>query len=514
MRRKRWKKRALTTPPSSSAESKQQPKTAIEASCEENIKKTLNVLHHSSDVKVSYFLDLPVPFAICWLLEIVDNQKVNESVIHPLVNNTDSDKENKSPVELADSISAPYHKITDSIEEAAESLIHGHVIVWLEGDKTAYCISGLGSPTREITEPSSQTVIRGPRLGFVESLQINTALLRRQIRNTNLRFQSMYIGSDTQTEVQISYLTGKVDENVLKELYKRLHAIRAEEIYESGMLEEYLGTFGRKGSWYSPFPLAQSVERPDAVASAIQEGRIAVLVDNTPFVLIYPSTFFQFFQSAEDYYQRFDFSTLIRMLRFLAYFISLYLPSLYVAITTFNPELIATDLLVSLSTQREGIPFPAFIEALLMEITFEILREGGIRMPRTIGPAISIVGAIVLGESAVMAGLVSPAVVIVVSLTAISSFVAPSYDFSISARMLRFFMMLFAASYGLFGILFFSLILLIHLVSLDSMGKPYMSPLAPFDLKGQKDTLLRLPFWLRNAPIFKGKTNKYRENVE
>ncbi|MDF2715848.1 MAG: gerKA5 [Paenibacillus sp.] len=244
----------------------------------------------------------------------------------------------------------------------------------------------------------------------------------------------------------------------------------------------------------TPFQTVYNSERPDSIAAGLLEGRIAILVDGTPFVLLVPALFIHYFQAAEDYYQRADISTLLRVVRFISFFFALLAPSLYIAITTYHQEMLPTNLLISLAAQREGVPFPAFIEALLMEITYEILREAGVRMPRTVGQAVSIVGTLVIGQAAVEAGIVSAVMVIIVSITAISSYVIPSSGMSISIRMIRFILMGLAASFGFYGILIGLIILVLHLASLYSFGVPYMSPLGPFLPEDQKDTLFRVPW--------------------
>ncbi len=241
------------------------------------------------------------------------------------------------------------------------------------------------------------------------------------------------------------------------------------------------------------FPTLLNTERPDMTAANLLEGRIAIFVDGTPFVLIAPVTFFTFFQTSEDYYQRFEVATAIRFLRYIAFIISLFGPSIYIAAITFHQEMIPTALLLSLASQREAVPFPAFIEALIMEFTFEILREAGVRMPRAIGQAVSIVGALVLGQAAVEAGIVSSAMVIVVALTGICSFTMPMFNMAFSIRLLRFIMMASAAVLGFYGIALLSLMIIGHLCGLRSFGVPYMTPFAPFVSDDQKDTLFRLP---------------------
>lgn len=269
---------------------------------------------------------------------------------------------------------------------------------------------------------------------------------------------------------------------------------------------------------FTTFPTLYHSERPDAVAGNILEGRIAIFVDGSPYVLLAPAVFIQFFQSVEDYYARFDIITALRFLRILTFFISIIAPSVYIASTTFHQEMIPTQLVIIIAAQRENVPFPAFVEALIMEITFEILREAGIRMPRAVGSAISIVGALVIGQAAVQAGIVSPAMVIIVSITAIANFATPSFTMAISARLIRFLFMFSAAVFGLYGVILGMILLTVHLCALRSFGVPYMTPLAPIspDNVGG-DTLVRAPLWKTREKanlIMKQGENLYSEDMD
>lgn len=369
-------------------------------------------------------------------------------------------------------------------------LLSGDTIILIDGYAIGLIISNKHWVERGVTEPTSQTVVRGPREGFSENIRVNTALVRRKIKDPNLWMESRIIGERTKTSIAIMYINGVVSDKIVNELRSRLDRINIDGILESGNIEELI-----QDAPYSPFPTIFNTERPDIVAAALLEGRIAILIDGTPFVLIIPALFVQFFQSPEDYYQRSDIASLIRILRFFSFAIALLAPALFIAITTFHHAMLPPALLISLAAQREGVPFPAFVEAIIMEVTFEILREAGVRMPRSIGSAMSIVGAFVIGTAAVEAGIISAAMVIVVSITAISSFVSPTYDIAIAVRMMRFLFMGIAASFGLFGITIGLIALLLHLCSLRSFGVPYMSPLAPFNISDQKDTFVRLPRW-------------------
>jgi spore germination protein KA len=371
------------------------------------------------------------------------------------------------------------------MNDLMNAIFSGNTVILAEGWSQGISASTSKWKQRGVEEPSTQTVIRGPKEGFTEDLLTNVSLLRRRIKSPALWTK----------------------DSVVNEVLERLDRIETDSILESGYLEEFI-----QDVTFTPFPTISNTERPDAVAAAIMEGQIAVLVDGTPFVLLLPVTFFKFFLASEDYYQRFDIASFVRIMRFIAFTISMLLPSLYIAISTYHQEMLPTTLLVSLAGQREGVPFPALIEAFMMEITFEVLREAGLRMPRAIGPAVSIVGALVLGQAAVEAGLVSAAMVIVVSFTAISSFVAPAFNIAIAARIIRFFFMLLAGTLGLFGIMSGIFFFLIHLAGLRSFGIPYMAPVSPFVPKNWKDIFVRVPWWMmRTRPHLITRKNSVRQ---
>jgi spore germination protein KA len=398
-------------------------------------------------------------------------------------------------------------KRVTSREQLLLSLLEGCTLLLVQGSRNAIGIDTSGGASRGIEEPTTQTVIRGPKEGFTEQITTNVALVRNKIKSTKLRVEYSLIGKETNTTIAVAFMKELVNEDALNEARKRLAAIDTDSILESGYIEEFISD-----KTFTPFPLLQNSERPDAIAAGLLEGQFAIFVDGTPFVLLAPSTFIKFFQSSEDYYQRFDISSFLRIIRFGSFFVSMLLPSLYIAITTFHQEMLPTPLLISIAAQREGVPFPAIIEALLMEITFEILREAGVRMPRIIGPAISIVGALVLGQSAVQAGLVSAAMVIVVSFTAIASFVIPAVNMGTSARLIRFAMMIFAGTFGVFGIMAGLMILLAHLSGLRSFGVPYLTPLSPLVPGNLKDVLIRVPWWaMKRRPQTRGNKGSVRQ---
>jgi spore germination protein KA len=378
------------------------------------------------------------------------------------------------------------------------AVLSGDSVLLLDGCNKAIAAATKGGENRGVTEPSTQTVIRGPKEGFSESIRTNTSLIRRKIKSPKLWLEERTIGEVTQTQVGIMYIKGIANDEIVQEVRNRLDRIKIDGILESGYIEDLI-----QDEIWTPFPTVFNSERPDVIAAGLLEGRVAILIDGTPFVLLVPVVLNSFLQSAEDYYQRFDFGTFLRILRYASFLIALLFPSLYVSIATFHQEMLPTSLMLHLAAQREGVPFPPIMEAFLMEIVFEVLREAGVRMPSAVGNTISIVGALVIGQAAVEAGIVSPAMVIVVSFTAITNFVLPSISLAIAVRLLRFVFLILAGTLGMYGIAVGLIFLVLHLASIRSFGIPYLKPFAPFMAKDQKDALFRFPQWAMNTrPLF------------
>lgn len=397
-------------------------------------------------------------------------------------------------------------QIITNWNQVYDNLLSGNTLFFLDGYPKAISVETKGWEKRAITEPSTQLAIRGPKDSFTETLRTNTALIRRRIKSPNLWLESLKIGKVSQTDIGVMYLKGIANEKIVEEVKERLKRIDIDSVQASGFVEQLI-----EDQVWTTFPTTYHSERPDVITSHILEGRIAVLVDGTPFVVTAPAIFIQFFQAPDDYYSRFDISTGIRILRILAFFIALIGPAAYIALTTFHQEMIPTSMAIAIAAQRENVPFPAFIEALIMEILFEILREAGLRLPRAVGQAVSIVGALVIGQAAVQAGIVSPVMVIVVSLTAIANFSTPSFAMAIAARLIRFILMGLATVLGLYGIMIGLMFMAIHLCSLRSFGIPYMMPLAPFNIHNQQDVFIRFPIWaMKNRPMFISKGNIVR----
>ncbi|ANY71049.1 spore gernimation protein GerA [Paenibacillus sp. BIHB 4019] len=399
------------------------------------------------------------------------------------------------------------------VYEAAEfhdlkqSILMGFTALFIEGMPQALLMGTSGMKTRAINEPSSEALLRGPRIGFTELLSENTSMLRRQGFSEDLEINMYEVGTRIKKKLVIAYMKEIVNPDLLQEVRDRVGKINMDFIAESGYVEQLI-----EDDYLSPFQQAQNTERPDRVISGLLEGRIAILLDGTPFALIVPVTFSMLLQSPEDYYDRWLPGTLLRMLRFFAAFLALMAPALYISFISFHPGLIPTELAVTIIETRQGVPFPSLIEVMILEISIEILREAGIRLPKPIGPAMGIVGGLIIGEAAVQAGIVSPFLVIVVAVTAISSFSIPVYSAGITLRILRFAGMLCAAVLGMFGTILFFLIICGHLSKLKSFGVPYVTPISPFRFNDWKDLFLRapLPFMNKRPDMMKTQDKKRR----
>ncbi|MDF2722290.1 MAG: spore germination protein [Paenibacillus sp.] len=382
------------------------------------------------------------------------------------------------------------------VQTCTQHLLQGMCLLIVPGADHVLVLDVAKFQHRPLSEPQTESTVLGPHEAFNENISASVGLLRKRIRTSNLRFELMRIGTATETKVMIGYIHDLAPDEVVNEFRGRIKRIQTDSILESTYVEEWI-----QDKTLTIFPTLMRTERPDVVTSHLLEGRVAVLVDGSPTTLIGPFTFMQYFTSSEDYYQRADIATFLLWIRFLSFLLAVFVPALYIAITSFHHSLLPPALLISLSAQREGVPFPSYIEAFSMMIIFEVLREAGLRMPRIAGQAISIVGALVLGEAAVQAGLVSAAMVIVVAVTAIANFVAPFYNFGIMQRFLQYGFMLLAGITGVFGILCGVLFTLVHLASLKSFGVPYLSPIAPTSFSDWKDVLIRVPRpWMKTMP--------------
>ncbi len=378
-----------------------------------------------------------------------------------------------------------------TIEEAADGLLTGETILFVDGFAQAVKIPDNGYPRMSLSEADSEKVIRGSNEGFSDSVKQNAALIRKRVRSPKVKVKQLKTGIRSNTNVYLVYMDDLVYPGLLKEIERRMDGFEIDGVLDSGVIEQLT-----EEKWYSPFPQFQTTERPDRAAMSILEGRVILLVDNSPVALILPTDYNSFIRTSDDYYNRFEIASFGRMLRYVASFFAMTLPGLYLAVTNFHTQILPTTLLLSFADARRGVPFPAVIEVLIMEISFELLREAGVRLPGAMGNTIGIVGGLIIGQAAVEANLVSPIVVIVISFTALCSFAIPNEEFATAFRVLKFFFIALCAWLGFFGMLAGLLAVLIHLSHLKSFGIPYLMPFVGADLndyEDERDALYRQP---------------------
>ncbi|MBQ6843945.1 MAG: spore germination protein [Agathobacter sp.] len=387
------------------------------------------------------------------------------------------------------------------MEEAVRGILIGDAVVFVDGFAGALKIPDKGYPKMGVSPSDTEKVVRGSSEGFTESEKANTALIRRRIRNTGLKVKEFQVGVRSFTNIAIVYMQDLADSALVEETHRRLTEYDIDGVMDSGIMEQLA-----EETWYSPFPQFQSTRRPDRAAMAVLEGKVVVLVDNSPVALILPTDINSFLKTTDDYYNRFYMATFARLIRYVAAFFAFTLPGLYLAVINFHTQILPTPLLLSFWEARMGVPFPAALEVLLMELSFELLREAGVRLPGTMGNTIGIVGGLIIGQAAVEANLVSPIVVILVAFTALCSFAIPNEEFAFSFRILKFALLALSAWLGFFGFLVGIFGVLVHVASLKSFNNPYLTPYVGAQLNGyedEKDSIIRYP--LRNLwkrPIY------------
>ncbi|MBD1379393.1 spore germination protein [Metabacillus arenae] len=481
--------------------------TTISTNLSENQKRLEDIFSNCEDLKVfpwQYGPDLKHKAFSVYFTTLVQEKSVNymKKSMQDLVPHEVGPATTISTKEVINffnqnGISSENAVLVDRFNQAVSNILQGYIVIFFDGwDKVLSYSQAEQINMRNVTEPVSESVVKGPREGTVEQMKRNIGLLRNRLQNPNFKIEKFRAGGATRTEVAFGYLEGTVDKETLAEFKKRIDSAKQGDILETANIEELI-----EDSTYSPFPQYRTTERPDVAISSLLEGRIIVMVQGTGTILICPGLFTEFFQASEDYYHRVIFSSFIRVLRMAAFFMALTLPSAFIALTTFHPELIPTNLLMAILDTREGLPFPAFLEVLIMIFFFELLREAGIRLPRPVGSAVSIVGALIVGEAAINANIASPAIVILVALTGIASFAMPHYSIAIGIRLLQLPLMILAAVLGGFGIMIGFVLIMLHLTYLRSLGQPYFSPLTPFRPRQLLDVLIRAPLKsLWNSP--------------
>lgn len=410
------------------------------------------------------------------------------------------DKEEKKDREIAEAppilqqvleALLPGNQVTpaSTFADVVAGVMNADTAVLIDGCNQALLVETKNWAHRSVAPPRTEAVIRGPQESFVEHLRTNTSLVRKILRDPALVTEFVKLGKMSSAQAAVMYVDSIASPEIVAEVKRRLQSIRADLVGESGLVEQLI-----EDNPYGLAPQVLATERPDRVAAALVEGRVAIIIDGNPFALVVPATFFALFQAAEDAYVRFPYGSLLRLIRFLGFLAALLLPGVYVAITTFHPEFIPTDLLLAMTGARERVPFPTIVEILIMEVSFELIREAGIRIPGTVGTTLGIVGALILGQAAVAANIVSPILIVVVAVTALGGFAIPNYGLALSIRALRFGYIMLAAILGLFGIVVGLFAHVALLASLRSFGVPFLAPLAPVTASSP-DYFWRGPVW-------------------
>lgn len=472
-------------------------------SLEKTIKEIQQSFGKSSDLITRTFLTQHgQQGALIYIQGLADQGKI-EKLILPWIFQAGFDQL-LTTEKLADDFPLSQFKIEKDVNQVIENLTSGELAILLENE-SSFCLIGVQKwAVRSIDEPTMDVTVKGAREGFVETLMINISLVRRFLKNPKLRVENLTIGTLSKTKVAILYVEGLPKEVVLEEVRKRLKEIDVDMILSASQIEKWI----EDNDW-SPYPQIRFTERPDVTASSLADGKVAILADNSPFALLVPLTFIESLQNIEDYFDKWYVTSAVRMFRFIAFTMSLFAPGLYIALVHFLPGLIPTDLLITIISARTQVPFPAIIELLLMEFTLEIFREASIRIPKPIGNSVGIIGGIVIGQSAVSAGLVSPITLVVVAITAIASFSSPSYSMAYSFRLIRF-LMIFAGAYlGLYSLMLAMIFFTVNLVSMESFGTPYFTPFGPIILRDWVDTLILAPIrWRTKRPSYTTNTNQ------
>lgn len=467
--------------------------TKIHKTLAANLKNLSAFLGDPIDLNIGYYGNAS-SVGIAFLESLVNETDLKTNLINPLVQLLNESKISLDKITsmLPETGARP---LTD-LEGAASDLLEGRTVLFLDGETGAFSYRTQGWAKHEIKEPKSEEVIRGPREGFTETLNENIGMIRRWIEDCRLRADHMKIGRRTQTKVAIMYLSDVAQPYIVQEVKKRLSAIDIDGIIESGYIEQLI-----KDRRASVFPLTQSTERTDKVAAGILEGRVAILVDKSPFVILVPVTVNELYQSSEDYSVDFWLASFSRLLRLFGNVLAVGLPGLYVALAAVNPELLPTQMALAIAGSRAHAPLPLVAEVFILEVAVGIFYEAGMRLPGKLSQTLEIVAGVILGLVGVASGFVSSATTIVVAFTAIASYTGPYYTMGIVWRILKYIMLLAASIFGFFGLTVAGVLILAQTADLKSFGVSYLAPWAPLQWPELADAPIRMPFWMRwNRP--------------
>ena len=456
----------------------------------------------SLKIRHIHIRSLQVDAAVLYVEGAADGQSVERTIIRPCLEN-DMQLDAHQPAERINIIKQQLLpslavKESETYQELNDALLHGNTVLFIPQSSRAIIIETPGFEYRNVEMPQVEQVLRGPKEAFIESSDVNRSLIRKHIKDHNLRCEKIYFGKRKQNTVLMLYMRNIADDQTVQRVKKRIEQVESDAVTNLFLLEQSI-----EERPYSLLPSVLLTERPDRAAAFLQEGHVVVLMDNSPVALIAPITFWALFHAAEDQYQRWVVANFMRLIRLFAMLVTMLIPGIYVAITIFHVEMLPTDLMLAISAARERVPFPIVVEIIFMELTFEMIRESGVRVPAPIGTTIGIVGALVLGQAAVDANLVSPILVIIVAITGLASYIIPDITLNFAIRVQRFMFILFGYMFGFFGLALYMSFVIAYLVSYKSFGVPFMSPLAP-RLPASRDMFTRSAFrqqWLRPSNL-------------
>lgn len=441
-------------------------------------------------VRDVYINSLQCKGTLFYIEVMTDSRTLEEHIVTPLLGlQTEIDRNNIPDEVILKILTIQDAKKTNEIKSVVTYILNGHTALIIDGCDEAILMLSIGLKHRSIEKPSNENILKGPKEAFIESAEVNRALIRKQIRSKNLISESIEVGELSPAEVSLMYIKGIADERIIDRVRKRIKQIDVDIVQNTEILEQHI-----EERPYSLVPSVLYTESPDRVCTHLLEGHVALIMDNSPAALVLPVTFWTFFHTGEEHYQRWAYGNFTRIIRAIAFMVSFLTPAIYVAITNYHREMLPPDILLAIAGTRETIPLPVIAEVLLMDISFELIREASTRIPVTIGPTIGIVGALILGQAAVEANIVSPVLVIIISITGLSSFAIPEISFSYLIRIGKYIALLFASLLGILGVSGFLIAFTTYLISLKSFGIPFLSPVAPY-YKSSKDTILRPPIW-------------------
>lgn len=458
-----------------------------------------DALKQSSDIVFHEIKKNGNEILIIYLEDIINTDRLQQHIIKPL----EITAEIQDPESIANTINIGKVTITNHLVDITESIINGYAYIYAEGQTSGVLADIAQKASRSLEKAETESLVFGPKVAFTESISMNINLIRTNINDPNLSVEQFYLGSRVKTKTYLIYIKDVADEENVNTFRQRMKELEVDSIIDSSVLAQMI-----EDNSYTVFPQLITTELPDRFSISLLHGKIGVLVDRSPQAIIGPSTFLNFFESTEDIYMRWNMGTFLRMLRFTAIFLSVLLTPAYVAVLTYHYEVIPSSLLVSLGESRSKVPFPPVFEALLLEFIIELLREAGARLPTKVGQTMGIVGGIVIGQAAVEAGFTSNILIIIIAISALGSFTAPSYAIGTVVRIIRFPIIICAGFYGGVGIMFAFSFLLIHLLKLTTLGRPYLSPVYPLTIADLKYSLVRMP------PQFMGKRPEANSTID